>query len=130
MSDGIAGKFIVGDGLPQGIPLVSDTGPEMVILPKGAQVYPKLSPFPTEADLRAFIRAEVHQALDDLANELKQSKALRPVAAEHTPSGTCWACREYGKAEEMMWYEHHLIHSTIECVRAAEVKPEQREHRG
>ena len=110
MGGGIAGSFVIGDGLPQGAE--------------------SNWPFKTEADLRAYIRAEVHAVLDDLANELKQSKAFQPVAAEHTPSGICWACREYGKAEEMMWYEHHLIHSTVECVRAAEVKPEQREHRG
>lgn len=90
MSEGIAGHFVIGDGLQQGgviessgIAYVSDDpGPELVTLPKGAQVYPTW-PFTSEADLRRFIREEVHQALDDLAREIRENKALRsyPLAS-------------------------------------------------
>lgn len=126
---GIAGQYVIE---PSGIPIVfDDPGPEIVYLPKGATIHPTW-PFTTEQDLRAFIRVEVHAALDGLAKEIRQSKEFQPV---QVPAGVCWACGESGKAEEMMWLDQfgkrsHLIHATVECIRAAEAKPETREHRG
>lgn len=59
---------------------------------------------------------------------------VEAMPSEQVPPGMCWACGEQGKAEEMMWHERggrsHLIHATEECIRAAEIKPETREHRG
>lgn len=59
---------------------------------------------------------------------------VEPMPSEQIPAGKCWACGESGKAEEMMWHERggrsHLIHATAECIKAAEMKPETREHRG
>lgn len=61
-----------------------------------------------------------------------------PAAQERVPGGTCWACGTRGESAEMMWYNpaphegkrSHLIHATAECIRAAALKPEEREHHG
>lgn len=156
---GMAGNFIMGDA-----PLnhyASDVPwSEPALTPEQVAAWP----FKSEQELRAYVRKEVHQALDELANELRQRKAFQPTTvsvhehrrvemteetgkqwrgmlyrveampSEQVPPGMCWACGESGKAEDMMWHERggrsHLIHATAECIKAAEMKPETREHRG
>lgn len=69
MSDkGIAGHFLMGDGLnhyASDVPWTAPTNaPQMPM---------------SEPELRAFVRREVHKALDELANELRETKAFQPV---------------------------------------------------
>ena len=119
---------------------------QFVYLPKNAQVYPNWRPFATEAELRAFVTKIVRDVLEEDARAIQEHKAFQPVSVDQhktdpmlpavrTPSGICWACEQPGESAEMMWLDQfgrrsHLIHNTAECIRAAENKPEQREHRG
>lgn len=117
MSENMAGNFVIGDGLQQD--------------KQEAQTWP----FTTEADLRRFVRAEVHKALDDLAKEIRYGVAFRPASVQpraYKQAGTCWAC--LGAGDDMEWCEQdgwwHLIHKSAECRRIAEEKIEMREHKG
>jgi hypothetical protein len=94
------------------------------------------------------VEERVHEVLDEIAREANENKACQPVSARvdkhatdpelpavNTPSGICWTCGEHGESGAMMWLDRfgknsHLIHATEECIRAAELKPELREHRG
>lgn len=112
----IAGNFVIGDGLPQ------------------HEVPMSTWPFTSEADLRRFIRAEVHKALDDLAKEIRYGRAFQPASTQpRKQAGTCWAC--LGAGGDMEWFSRegmrglHLIHKSEECRRIAMEKTEIREHR-
>lgn len=71
MSDqGIAGKFVVGDGLPQGIETRQYGDHLRVDLSEDAR---ELLASMSEQDLRRFIREAVQQVLDDIAHEAKQA---------------------------------------------------------
>ena len=140
MSDELAQGGVIE---PAGFTMIGNGSPETVYSPKGAQVYPnkgietrrhaahlpvdlsedarELIAAMGEQDLRAFIRKEVHKALDDIANEVRTNTALQPHVPEY---GWCWACNQPGSA--MQWYGHHLIHKTEECRKLAAEKPEQR----
>ena len=84
-------------------------------------------PFTSVQDLRRFIRAEVHKALDDLARELRAGVAFQPTKSTKQ-AGTCCAC--LGSGEDMAWVGHRLAHKSEECMRKAAEMPEVREHRG
>ena len=67
MSEGIAGAFIMGDGLQQ--------------IAESAQP-PVYWPFKSEADLAAFVERIVRKVLEDDAREIRENKAFQPVQAQ------------------------------------------------
>lgn len=122
----------MSDELAQG----GNGGPEIIFLPKGAQVYPQkqdqpgqqfnimIMPFKDTQELREFVQAIVRETLEEDARAIRERKEFQPVKQ----AGTCCACLMAG--EDMEWVGNRLAHKTEECRRIAAEMPAVREHRG
>jgi hypothetical protein len=69
-----------GGRIQPGMVVFGHAEPETLFIPPDAQIYPRGTitlHFANEEQLRRFIRREVHAALDELAEELKQ-QAFQP----------------------------------------------------
>ena len=125
----IAGHFVVGDGLQQGVVIEpgmvvsGEPGPEIVTIPAGAQVYPRT--FDTRRHKRVRLIDDDGTVWSGVLYAVESDTDGRVPAV-----GICWACKHPGGRVEMEWHGHHLIHARDECRALAAQLPETREHRG
>lgn len=147
MSESLAGRFLIGEfaqlDAHQPLTLWPFRTPEELRAYVAGVVREVLEEDARELATRkefqpTSISVHEHRRVEMFEESGKQWRGMlyrvEAMPSEQVPPGVCWACGQPGKAEEMMWHERggrsHLIHATAECIKAAEIKPEIKEHRG